>query len=290
MKIRIIIIILLVGICVYLWQANRTTLDVNKKIYIQNRTSDKPMNIYYPTTKRFPYIITGFHVWEPKTLEKLYNQVDTDTFNYAQPSFEFEEFQDLANKTVADVGAGTGKNLLYWQYRIGMGGKIILTDVCPNVCRFMAYLAGKDSKFKKIKRNITIIQNRMNNACLPANSIDLILCESLHLWITSGLWQRYPELPNEFDYPTFLKNAYIFHRSLYQALKPGGRLVITDFVQAKNRLCKNGNNMIYITSEEAIKNIERAGFKKVKYIYRQHPELWGVVFEKRKKENNEKRN
>ena len=108
---------------------------------------------------------------------------------------------------IADIGCGSG----YFSYRfarkVGETGRIYATETNEDALEYLKKLVDKNNL------NITPLVGRLNDACLPENSVDTIfMCSMYHAVYIANL--------------EFVKDEFI--ESLKKALKPGGRLIIVD--------------------------------------------------------------
>jgi len=102
--------------------------------------------------------------------------------------------------TVAEIGAGSGKMTLLAARRIGPAGKVYATEIDPKaVAQLQQLSAGAP--------NIAAVQASGDSTNLPPGSCDSIYMRLVYHHLTR---------PVETD------------RSLFQALKPGGRLAVID--------------------------------------------------------------
>ena len=108
---------------------------------------------------------------------------------------------------VADVGCGTGYYSFKFSELVGKSGKVYATEINKDPLNYV------DSINAKYGLNITTIQTTLNDACLPANSIDTIfMCSMYHAVYIASI--------------EFVKDEFI--ASLKKGLKKDGRLVIVD--------------------------------------------------------------
>lgn len=104
---------------------------------------------------------------------------------------------------VADIGAGTGLFTVLFSEQVGRQGWVYAVDISP---RFVEHIASRAQEAGL--KNITAVLCDQDSINLPPGSIDLaFVCDTYH----------------HFEYPTDTVE------SIYQALRPGGRLVLLDF-------------------------------------------------------------
>ncbi len=158
---------------------------------------------------------------------------DPERVNWQNPEKVFEKMGNLAGKTVADIGVGTG----YFAFRLVRKG---------------AYVIGIDIEDKFIE----YIEDRKSD--LPEEFSDRI--------VTRLTVPDDPNLqPNEVDWVLIVNTFYILEdresylKKLRQGLKSGGRLIIVDY--------KIGNMPVgpledkKLSINQATAEIENAGFK-----------------------------
>tara|TARA_R110002073_G_scaffold20123_8_gene72589 strand:- start:113 stop:889 length:777 start_codon:yes stop_codon:yes gene_type:complete len=104
---------------------------------------------------------------------------------------------------VADVGAGTGFYSLLMSTAVGSKGWVYAVDISP---KFVQYLV--DQFDQREVENVTTVMCDDDSVCLPPDSVDLaFICDVYH----------------HFEFPEQTM------QSIYNALRPGGRVVIIDF-------------------------------------------------------------
>ena len=104
---------------------------------------------------------------------------------------------------VADIGAGTGLFTRMFSPIVGQSGKVYAVDIADEFVAHIVRLA-KDQKQKNI---IGVVCNQ-DSVELPAESVDLVfICDTYHHF--------------EFPHKTM--------RTIYEALRPGGQVVLIDF-------------------------------------------------------------
>jgi predicted methyltransferase len=104
---------------------------------------------------------------------------------------------------VADIGAGTGLFMPALAEAVGAQGKLYAVDIAP---RFVDHLRQRASEAQL--EQVEIVRATEHSVELPAASVDLaFVCDTYH----------------HFEYP------HSTLASLYEALRPGGSLIVVDF-------------------------------------------------------------
>lgn len=107
--------------------------------------------------------------------------------------------------SVADVGAGTGLYTMMFAPAVGPAGTVYGVDIAPKFVEHIGELA-KQRKLLNVKP--LLCSERSTE--LPADSVDLVfVCDTYH----------------HFEYP------HSTLASIHRALRPGGELVIVDFIR-----------------------------------------------------------
>ena len=132
---------------------------------------------------------------------------------------------------IADIGAGSGYHSTLLSKMVG-NGKVYAVDVEREM---IAYL--NDRIKREGKKNILPVLSTEQNVSLPANSVDLMLLVDVY---------------HEFSFP------YEMARSMLEALKPGGKLVLVEFrAEDPNVPIKTIHKM---SERQAVKEFKAAGF------------------------------
>jgi ubiquinone/menaquinone biosynthesis C-methylase UbiE len=106
---------------------------------------------------------------------------------------------------VADVGAGTGLFTVLFSREVGSNGWVYAVDISP---KFVEHIATRAQEAGI--HNITPVLCDQDSVNLPPESIDVaFVCDTYH----------------HFAYPTDTAG------SIYRALRPGGTLVVVDFIR-----------------------------------------------------------
>jgi FkbM family methyltransferase len=138
---------------------------------------------------------------------------------------------------IADIGAGSGYHSTLLSKMVG-DGKVYAVDVEPEM---IAYL---NERIKREgKKNIIPVVSTEKTVSLPANSMDMMLLVDVY---------------HEFSFP------YEMTRSMLEALKPGGKLVLVEFrAEDPNVPIKTIHKM---SQQQAVKEFKAAGFSFEKNI------------------------
>lgn len=104
---------------------------------------------------------------------------------------------------VADIGAGTGLFTRAFSPLVGEQGRVIAVDISKN---FLEHIQSTSEKLRQ--QNVETVLGKDVSANLPEGSIDLaFICDTYH----------------HFEFPQKMM------ASIFNALKPGGRLIVVDF-------------------------------------------------------------
>jgi arsenite methyltransferase len=132
-------------------------------------------------------------------------------------------------QVVVDIGAGNGYFTRRFAAAVGPTGKAIGIEIDSAMVRAM----NADAR----RLNFTNYEARLvppDDPMLPANSVDTIfLCDAYH----------------------HIHDRVAYFAKARQSLKPGGRLVLLDFVRTKD------NTEHSIVKEEVVDELRRAGFR-----------------------------
>ncbi|RME36159.1 MAG: methyltransferase domain-containing protein [Planctomycetota bacterium] len=137
-------------------------------------------------------------------------------------------------QTVADIGAGTGLFVPLLSEAVGPEGKVLAVDIVP---KFLAYI---DKRAEQAGlTNVQTVLCDEDSVRLPPASIDVaFVCDTYH----------------HFEYP------HGTLRSIFDALKPGGELIVIDFIRDPN--VSRAWILKHVRADEATvrAEIESAGF------------------------------
>jgi ubiquinone/menaquinone biosynthesis C-methylase UbiE len=155
---------------------------------------------------------------------------------------------------VADIGAGTGVHTRSFSRAVGEGGQVYAVDIAA---KFLEHIrqTSRDAGL----RNITPVLCNEDSVNLPPSSIDVaFVCDTYH----------------HFEYPQ--KTL----ASLYRAIKPGGKLVVVDFIRVA------GKSSLWIlfhvrAGQEVVeKELTDAGFRKAGEVKGLLQENYLIIFTK----------
>jgi FkbM family methyltransferase len=162
-----------------------------------------------------------------------------------RPERQFEENSALLLKNlnlksgmhIADIGAGSGYYTSLIAKRIG-NGKVYAVDVEPQMILFL----NERIKEEKLSNVVTVLGSEKSTA-LPSSSIDMMLLVDVY---------------HEFSFP------YEMGQSMYNALKPEGRLVLVEFRSEDETVpIKTIHKM---SEAQSVKELKAVGFRLEKNI------------------------
>jgi ubiquinone/menaquinone biosynthesis C-methylase UbiE len=155
---------------------------------------------------------------------------------------------------VADIGAGTGLHTRLFSRAVGDAGQVYAVDIAP---KFLEHIQ-QTSRAAGL-RNITPVLCNEDSVDLPPSSVDVaFVCDTYH----------------HFEFPQRTL------ASLSRALKPGGKLVVVDFIRIP------GKSSLWILShvragqEVVEKELTEAGFRKKGEVRDLLKENYIVIFTK----------
>lgn len=162
-----------------------------------------------------------------------------------RPERQFEENSDLLLKNlnlkpgmqIADIGAGSGYYSSLMAKRIG-NGKVYAVDIEPQMILFINERIKEEKLF-----NVTTVLGSETSVSLPSSSMDLMLLVDVY---------------HEFSFP------YEMGLSMYNALKPNGRLVLVEFRSEDESVpIKTIHKM---SEAQSVKELKAVGFRLEKNI------------------------
>ena len=153
---------------------------------------------------------------------------------------------------VADVGAGTGLFTRLLAKEVGPTGQVYAVDIAP---KFLEHIRAscRDAGV----RNVTPVLCGPDSTDLPPDSVDLVfVCDTYH----------------HFEFPQRTL------ASLHRAIRPGGRLVVVDFVRIPGKSSDWVLGHVRAGQEVVEREIAAAGFEKVGEVKDLLKENYIVVF------------
>jgi ubiquinone/menaquinone biosynthesis C-methylase UbiE len=162
-----------------------------------------------------------------------------------RPERQFEENSALLLKNlnlkpgmhIADIGAGSGYYSSLIAKRIG-NGKVYAVDVEPQMILFLNERIKEEKLF-----NVTTVLGSETSVALPSSSIDMMLLVDVY---------------HEFSFP------YEMGLSMYNALKPNGRIVLVEFRSEDESVpIKTIHKM---SEAQSVKELKAVGFRLEKNI------------------------
>lgn len=135
---------------------------------------------------------------------------------------------------VADIGAGTGFYTLMFAQKVGPTGRVTAVEIVPEFLERIRQRADNAGL-----ENVDTQLCTEDSVELPPSSVDLaFICDTYH----------------HFEYPMSTM------QSLYEAMKPGGRVVVIDFKRDPEKSDAWVLGHVRAGQDEFIKEIEAAGF------------------------------
>ena len=139
---------------------------------------------------------------------------------------------------VADVGAGTGLFTRMFAPKVGASGRVYAVDIAK---QFVDHIES-DCKQRGMG-NVTGVVCTERSVELPPASVDMVfVCDTYH----------------HFEWPVQTM------ASIHQALKPGGELVVVDFIRVEGQSREWILDHVRAGQDVVTQEIEAAGFRKVR--------------------------
>lgn len=155
---------------------------------------------------------------------------------------------------VADIGAGDGDQTLSVARHVGPEGRVYSTELGSGSVRELRAEV-EDAEVT----NVTVIEGHPRRTNLPGECCDALFMRRVYHHIT--------------DPPSF-------NRSLFQSLKPGGRLAVIDFEPRGSEAEPGGRasgRSHGVTAETVVEELKRAGFTLVSSEERSGRDIYVVV-------------
>jgi predicted methyltransferase len=139
--------------------------------------------------------------------------------------------------TVADVGAGTGLFTRLFAEAVGPEGKVYAVDISEEFIRNVLRTAREQGL-----GHVEGVVNTQRSAQLPAQAVDLVFMSDTY---------------HHFEQPLEMM------RTIFEALRPGGRLVVVDFERIPGRSSPWILGHVRAGKETFTREIESVGFRLV---------------------------
>ncbi|MBX7103976.1 MAG: methyltransferase domain-containing protein [Gemmataceae bacterium] len=160
-----------------------------------------------------------------------------------------------AGMAVADVGAGTGLFTRLFAQEVGRDGTVYAVEISQ---KFLDHIA-QSAKAMGVT-NVRTVLGKDLSVELPANSVDLVfICDTYH----------------HFEYPHRMMT------SIHKALKPGGRVVVVDFIRIAGQSSDWVMNHVRAGQDVVEREVAECGFKKTGEKAGILKDNYIVVFEKK---------
>lgn len=167
-----------------------------------------------------------------------------------------EELRIKKGSTVADIGAGDGDQTLAIARHIGPKGKIYSTELGSESLQEL-----REAINEADVTNVTVLEGHPNRTNLPTQCCDALFMRRVY---------------HHFDDPAAMNS------SLFQSLKPGGRLAVIDFEPRESEADPSGRDTgdtHGVTAQTVIKELKQAGFTLISNEQRSGRNIY-VVMEK----------
>ena len=176
--------------------------------------------------------------WRSSNIEPLVERLEAESREIYHERLRLAELvAPRPGSVVADVGAGSGFMVELFSEQVGLHGKVYAVDINPTL---LERISGRTRTGGRA--NIETILASDDDTRIPAGSVDLVfICDTYH----------------HFERPE--RNL----RSIYQALRPGGEMVVVDFRRAENETDSFLREHVRATPEVFTREILAAGFELV---------------------------
>jgi ubiquinone/menaquinone biosynthesis C-methylase UbiE len=146
-----------------------------------------------------------------------------------------------AGRTVADIGAGDGQLTVALARVVGPTGRLYATELDSGSLRAIRRAADAAGL-----KNVTVLEAHATRTNLPDRCCDALVVRNVY---------------HHFENPVSI------NRSLYQSLKPGGRLAIIDFqpdsAESADPTRRSGGAQHGVTPATVVCELRQAGFELV---------------------------
>lgn len=173
--------------------------------------------------------------FEHPDVEKYLKKFETEDREVYAKRHEIVDAIGLAEgMNVADVGAGTGIFTRLFAEKVGPAGKVFAVDIAPE---FLEHIAVESKK--RGHSQVRTVKADQKSTHLPEDSMDVVfLCEVYH----------------------HLENPSLSLKSIREALKPSGRLVIVELDRQNGKRRDFLRKHVRANKDEFLKEIRLAGF------------------------------
>jgi predicted methyltransferase len=175
-----------------------------------------------------------------------------DLYDHRQETVEACKIKQ--GMTVADIGAGTGLFTRLFSPLVGPQGKVYAVDITAEFVEHVERTCkahGMD--------NVVGIKCSPESVEMPPSSVDLaFICDTYH----------------HFEFPQKMM------RSIHDALKPGGQVILVDFRRVKGRSTDWVMSHVRAGQEVFAREIEEVGFRQVEEKHDLLRESYFLRFEK----------
>ena len=148
-----------------------------------------------------------------------------------------DELQIKDGATVADIGAGNGQEALAIAKQVGEEGHVYATELESEALDEL-----RKKVNESVRNNVTVVEGHPGRTNLHAQCCDAIYLRKVYHHI---------------------ENPASMNASLFEALKPGGRLAIIDFPPfgAEEEAGERTSNMSHgVSAETVVEELRQAGF------------------------------
>lgn len=137
--------------------------------------------------------------------------------------------------TVADVGAGTGLFTILLGRQVQPGGQVIAAEISQSFAEAILQRASQENL-----QNISSVISTHTETKLPVSSVDLVF--------TADTYHHFEQVT-------------LILKSIRQALKPGGRLIVVDFERIPGVTAKQTFDHVRAGKDTVIQEVTSAGFQ-----------------------------
>lgn len=156
---------------------------------------------------------------------------------WQNPELILRSFGELENKTIADIGAGTG----YFTFRIAQkGAKVLAIDIEQ---QFLDYIEDRKLELDDVIGYdlVQTILSKEDNPLLPSRSVDgALLVNTYH----------------------FIDNRVDYMKRVKEGLKDNGQLIIVDY--KKGNLPLGPEESFKMAADQVVNELNQAGFTDIK--------------------------